>query len=160
MVDVGLLILGGLLALIGIVGSMLPVIPGPLCSYSALFLLSWARDFSPLSIRALVLLGLLTVVVSATDNFIPALSAKKYGASKFGIWGSIIGMILLMVVFPPWGIFLGSFLGAVFGEIVNGAKGKNVLRVGWGVFLGTMLGTGIKLGFSVAVLCFYVIQLF
>jgi uncharacterized protein len=160
MVDVSLLILSGLLALIGIVGSMLPVIPGPLCSYSALILLSWAKDFTPLGARALILLGLLTVVVSVADNFIPAMSAKKYGASKFGIWGSLIGMVLLMIVFPPWGIFLGSFLGAVFGEVLHGAKGKNVLRVGWGVFLGTMLGTGIKLGFSITVLGFYMMHLF
>lgn len=160
MLTILILIGGFLLALAGIVGCILPVIPGPVLSYSALIVLSWSKNWEPFSITFLVLMGALTLILSVMDNFIPAVSAKKYGASKSGIWGSVIGMLLFIFVFPPWGIFIGSFAGAVAGEFISGAKGREALQIGWGVFLGSMLGVGVKLAFSLMVLFIYIVQLF
>ena len=155
-----LMIIGGLSALAGIVGSVLPIVPGPLLSYASLILLSIAYDWEPLGSMTLILLAVLTVILSVMDNFIPAISAKKSGASKYGIWGSVIGMVLFMVVFPPWGIFIGSFVGAVAGEYFFGAKNQKALQIGWGVFLGSMLGVGLKLAFALMVLFIFVVNLF
>ena len=153
-------ILGGVLILIGIVGCVLPVLPGPILSYVALILLSLAKDWEPFSITFLIIMGVLALILSVMDNFIPAISAKKYGASKYGIWGSLIGMLLLMVVFPPWGIFIGAFAGAVMGEFIGGTRGRKVFQIGYGVFLGSMLGVGLKLAFCLMLLGVYIMNVF
>jgi len=160
MTTILLLIAGGLLALAGIVGSVLPIIPGPVLSYASLIVLSLAKNWEPLSSTTLILLAILTVIMSVMDNFIPAISAKKSGASKYGVWGSIIGMVLFIFIFPPFGIFIGSFLGAIAGEYFFGAKGQKALQIGWGVFLGSMLGVGLKLAFSLMVLFIFIMNLF
>lgn len=160
MATILLLIIGGVLALAGIVGSVLPIIPGPILSYSSLIILSMVKNWEPLSTMILILLAILTVVLSVMDNFIPAISAKKSGASKFGIWGSIIGMVLFVFIFPPWGIFIGSFIGAIAGEYFFGTKSQKAIQIGWDVFLGSMLGIGLKLAFSLMVLFIYIVNLF
>ena len=160
MISVILIIIGCLTAIAGVIGSVVPVIPGPLLSYISLIILSWAKNWEPFSAIVLIVLGCLTLILSVMDNFIPAVSAKKYGASKFGIWGSIIGMVLGIFIIPPWGIFFGSFAGAIVGEVVSGAKGRKAIQIGWGVFLGNMLGIGVKLAFSLTVFFIYVAHLF
>lgn len=151
-----LIILGLILAIAGVVACIVPVLPGPLMSFGALLLLSWARAWDPFSVRVLVFLGCLTLIFSVMDNFIPAVSAKKAGATKQGIWGSMMGMIIGIFVFPPWGIFFGSFAGAVLGEMIFGATGRDAVKIGWGVFLGSMMGMGVKLAFTLTLLFLYV----
>jgi uncharacterized protein YqgC (DUF456 family) len=90
----------------------------------------------------------------------PAIGAKKYGASKFGIWGSIVGALIGLFFFPPWGVFIGTFLGAVIGEIISGKKDRSVLKIGWGVFVGNILGIGLKFAYSSLVFVIYVIKIF
>jgi uncharacterized protein len=154
------IILGLILAVAGVLACILPVLPGPLMSYGALIVLSWTRAWEPFGVRMLVFLGALTLVFSIMDNFIPAISAKNSGATKHGIWGSVIGMVIGIFVFPPWGIFFGSFAGAVFGEMIFGKRGKEAVRIGWGVLLGSMMGIGLKLAFCLTLLFLYVFHMF
>ena len=102
----------------------------------------------------------LTIFVTLLDYIVPAAGAKKYGASKLGVWGSIIGMVTGFFFFPPWGIVIGAFLGALAGEVLVGKEGKKALRAGWGVFVGTMVGVGLKLALCGIVLFFYVREMF
>ena len=154
------IILGLILAAAGVAACIVPILPGPLMSYGALLILSWTRGWEPFSVRMLVFLGCLTVIFSIMDNFIPAISAKKSGATRQGIWGSIIGMIIGIFIFPPWGIFFGSFAGAVFGEMIFGKQGREAVRIGWGVLLGSMMGIGLKLAFCLTLLFLYVFHMF
>ena len=155
-----LIVLGLLIALLGIVGCLLPVIPGPPLSFVALLILSLAKDWEPFSGQFLIITGILAVVVSLVDYVLPAEGARKYGASKLGVTGSAIGMVIGFFFFPPVGIFVGAFLGAVVGELTASKGGKDALRAGWGVFVGIMVGTGIKLAFTGAMLFFYIKALF
>ncbi|GAI87090.1 unnamed protein product, partial [marine sediment metagenome] len=82
------------------------------------------------------------------------LISQKKGASKAGIWGSVIGMVAGIVFFPPFGVIIGTFVGAVLGELIFSNKPDSALKAGWGVFLGTMLGIALKLGVS-GVIAFY-----
>jgi len=93
----------------------------------------------------LVILGVLTVIVQALDYLLPAVGAKKFGASKYGFWGAIIGMLLGIIFVPPFGIIIGAFLGAISGEIIAGKEASNALKAGWGVFVGIMVGMLLKL---------------
>jgi hypothetical protein len=155
-----LIVLGLLLSLVGLIGCVLPVIPGPPLSFLALLILSYAKNWEPFSLTFLVIMAILTVVVSILDYVIPAGGAKKYGASKTGMWGSIIGMPLGLFVFPPWGILLGGIVGALIGELIAGKEGKKAFQASWGIFVGFMVSTGLKLAFSGVLLFFYVKEMF
>jgi len=151
-----LIILGLLVALIGLIGCILPVIPGTPLSFFALIILSYAKNWEPFSATFLIIMAGLTLLATVLDYVLPAIGAKRYGASKLGVWGSIIGMLIGLFIFPPWGMLIGAITGALAGELAGGKKGKEVLRAGWGVFVGNIMGIGLKLAFSGAVLFFYI----
>jgi hypothetical protein len=108
----------------------------------------------------LIVMGGLMVLVTILDYVVPASGAKKYGASRLGVAGSIIGMLAGFFFLPPLGLFIGAFLGALTGELLARKEGKDALRAGWGVFVGIMVGIGLKLAFTGVVLFFYIQELF
>jgi uncharacterized protein YqgC (DUF456 family) len=151
-----LIILGFILLVLGIVGCVLPVIPGPPLAYLSLILMSIARRWQAFPPAVLIVLGVLAVAVTVLDNVLPILTSKRKGASKAGIWGSVIGMIAGMMFFPPFGMILGTFAGAIVGELAFNRHKENALKAAWGVFVGTLLGIGLKLGVSGAIAFFFV----
>jgi len=157
---VTLIIFGLIVALVGLIGCVFPVIPGPPLSFLSLIILSCAMDWEVFSVTFLIIMGILTIVVTALDYIVPAGGAKKYGASKYGVGGSIIGMFTGFFFFPPLGLFVGAFAGALAGELLARKGGKEALRAGWGVFVGIMVGIGLKLAFSGVILFFYIKELF
>jgi uncharacterized protein YqgC (DUF456 family) len=157
---VPLIVLGAVLLVAGVIGCVLPVIPGPPLAYLSLILISIARRWQALSPATLIVLGILAVAVTVLDNVLPILTSRRKGASKAGIWGSVIGMVAGMLLFPPFGMILGTFAGAVVGELIFNREKSVALKAGWGVFLGTLLGIGIKLGVTGAIAFFFVRALF
>jgi len=158
--EVVLIAIGLILALAGMIGCILPVIPGPLLSFSALLLLSWTKKWQIFSPSFLIIMGALTTILMVFDYIAPALGAKKFGASKSGLWGSVIGMIIGIFFIPPWGLMLGAFVGALVGELAAGKPGRKALRAGWGILIGNVFGVGIKLAFTAVILFYYVKQMF
>ena len=140
-----LIVLGIIFILIGIIGCIIPGVAGPPFSFLALICLSIVKKWEPFSVELLIILGVLTIAVQAMDYLLPALGAKKFGATKFGFWGAIIGMILGILFIPPLGIIIGAFLGAIFGEVLAGKNASKALKAGWGVFVGVMVGMLLKL---------------
>jgi len=157
---IALIILGLIIAIIGFIGCILPVIPGPPLSYAALIILSLAKKWEPFGITFLIIMGALMLAVSLVDYVFPVIGAKRYGASKAGVWFSIIGMLVGLFFVPPWGMFLGAFAGAVIGELIFGKEKKGALRAGWGVFVGNMVSIGFKMAFSGVVIFFYIKEMF
>ena len=150
-------IIGIILLITGLVGCIIPGLPGPPLSFLAIFLLSLVQGFvEPLTTKTVLILALITLAVTVLDYIIPVAGAKKYGSSKWGVWGSIAGMILGMIFFPPLGIIIGAFLGAVVVELLIGKEGKDALRAGWGVFVGTLLGTILKLTASFFMIYYFI----
>jgi len=157
---IALIILGLLCALIGLAGCILPVIPGPALSFLALIILSFAKNWEPFSATFLIIMAGLAILVTLLDYVVPVFGAKKYGASKSGVWCSMIGMLIGVLFFPPWGMLIGAFVGAIAGELLAGKEGKKSLRAAWGVFLGNVVSIGLKLAFCGAILFFYVKEMF
>jgi uncharacterized protein YqgC (DUF456 family) len=155
-----IIILGLLVSLTGLAGCIIPIIPGPPLSFLALIVLSFAKNWEPFSPTFLICMAGLTIVVTILDYVVPAGGAKKYGASKLGVWGSIIGMPLGFFFFPPWGILIGGIVGALAGELFAGKAGKKAFRAAWGIFVGYMASTGLKLVFSGVLLFFYIKEMF
>lgn len=155
-----LIVLGLVLALIGLAGCIIPIIPGPFLSFLALIILSFAMDWEPFSSTFLMIMAGLTLLVSLLDYVAPVFGAKKYGGSQSGIWCSVLGMVLGVFFFPPWGMLIGAFAGAITGEWLAGKEGRESLQAAWGVFVGNVMGTGLKLAFCGVILFFYIKALF
>lgn len=164
MLEVLLIAAGALLVLVGLVGCILPVLPGPPLSFAGLLLLWGTRawDAETFGWVTVLVLGVATVLVTIVDTLAPILGAKRYGASKAGIWGSILGMIVGILGFlplGPLGMLVGAFLGAWIGESLAGKEGAQALRAAWGVFVGTVVGIVLKLVVSVAIAVYFVMEL-
>ena len=152
-----LVILACFLAVLGLLGCVIPGLMGPPFSFLALILLSMAKRWEPFSPTLLIVLAVLTVIVTGLDYLFPALGAKKYGSSRNGLWGAIAGMILGLLFFPPFGMILGAFIGAVLGEVLSGKPSQEALKAGWGVFLGIFLAMLLKLVVS-GIMTFYFVR--
>lgn len=139
-------VIGLILLILGFIGCIIPALPGPPLSFVAILILAIAQGFiEPLTLNLIIIMLIVTIVVTVLDYIIPAAGAKKYGSSKWGVWGAIIGMIVGMLYFPPFGMIVGAFIGAVGIELIAGKTSKEAMRAGWGVFIGTMFGTLLKL---------------
>lgn len=138
--------IGAILILSGILGCILPVLPGPPIGFLGLLVLQLS-PFPPFTERELVMWGLLAALVTFLDYVVPVWGTKKFGGSKKGVWGSIIGLIFGLT-FPPFGIIIGPFIGAVLGEMLDGKDFSPALKAGFGSFLGFLAGTLMKLAVS------------
>ena len=151
------IIFGAVLVILGLAGCVLPILPGPVLSFLGLFLLALVKHFSPpITPTLIVVMAILTIVVTVGDYFIPLWGAKRYGTSKWGIWGSVAGMAIGLF-FSPFGMLLGALIGAMAIEwLVQKEKGK-ALKAGWGVIVGSLLGAVLKLGVS-GMMAYYFIR--
>lgn len=153
--DVLLVILGGIALLIGIAGSFLPVLPGPPIAWAGLLLLHYS-DYAQFSQRFLIITAIVTIAVVALDYIVPAWGTKKYGGSKAGQTGALLGVVVGLFA-GPVGIILGPFLGAFIGELIHDSSDQSrALRAAWGSFIGFLVGTGIKVILCLAFAWFYV----
>ena len=152
--DYFLVITGILCILIGIIGSILPGLPGPQVSYVGLLLLHWSR-FGHFSTKMLVIWSIVVVIVAVLDYIVPIWGTKKFGGTKAGVRGSTIGLIVGVILLPMLGILLGPlgifgiiggpFIGAWIGERSAGQDSQKALRAATGSFIGFIAGTFMKI---------------
>lgn len=155
MSDYLLLIFGIILMLIGIIGCLAPVLPGPPLSFLGLLLLQ-ASKFGDFSLTVLIVLGVITAVVSILDYVVPIWGTKKFGGSKYGTRGATVGLIIGLFL-GPVGIIIGPLAGAVVGELIFKDDMKYAIRAGFGSLLGFLTGVGLKLAASF-VMTFYFVR--
>ena len=138
----------------GLLGSVLPVLPGLPLSYIGLLLLHFTSivQFSP---AFLIVWLLIIIAIQVLDYFIPIWGTKFFGGSKYGTWGSTIGVIAGLF-FAPWGIILGPFLGAVIGELIYGKSFTPALKAGLGSFIGFLTGTLAKIIIGLVLIFFFI----
>ena len=144
------LVFGIILMLVGILGSILPLLPGPPLCYVAL-LLQQLRSDPPFTAKFLWIFAGITVVVTALDYIVPLYGTRKYGGSKYGVWGSTIGLIAGFWL-GPFGIIIGPFVGAFVGELIASNNSEHALKAAWGSFVGFLVGSFLKI-----VVCFFML---
>jgi len=155
--EIILVILAFILLIAGILGSVLPILPGPPLSYIGLLILNWSGHgtFSPLFLW--VWAGIV-ITVTVMDYVLPAIMARKFGGSRAASIGSILGLIIGIFIFPPWGMLAGPFLGALIGELIHNKKdGTKALKVALGAFLAFIVGSGAKL-ITASLMLFFAIR--
>jgi uncharacterized protein YqgC (DUF456 family) len=146
--DTLLIIIGAIAIVVGILGCILPVIPGPPISYLGLIALELTSQVD-YSAKFLIIYAFLAGLVTLLDFWVPVYGTKKFGGTHKGVWGSIIGLVFGLIFLPPFGIIIGPFIGAVIGELISGKESKSALKAGFGSFIGFLTGTVMKLGVSI-----------
>lgn len=141
--DILWICLGVLLMVVGLAGSILPFLPGPPLCYLALLIQQLQSD-PPFSTRFLLIWAGITVVVIGLDYVIPLYGTKRFGGTRYGMWGCVIGLIG-GVWLGPFGLVIGPFLGALIGELIGNAQSDHALRAAFGSFVGFLFGTLLKL---------------
>lgn len=129
-----LLIIAGILIILGIIGSIVPGIPGPFLSFLGLIFLAIAKN-GAVSFASLVIFGILMAILIMIDFVSPYLGAKLFGASKQGTRGSIAGGILGIIISSPFWAFLGSLAGTFLGEIRSGKNLRQAFRTSIKTFI-------------------------
>lgn len=152
--ETALIILGVALTLIGLAGSVLPALPGSPYNFIALLLLHFARGGAVFSNAELVAFALMTAAALTFDYIIPMLGAKMYGASRRGLVGSALGMVVGLIFFSLPGMFIGMFAGAVAGELMAGKQPGSAIKSGAAAFLGSIGAIVLRFGLSL-IMSFY-----
>ncbi len=143
--DIIFISIGLILMLIGIVGSILPIIPGTPISWLGLVVLHLSPSI-PFDWTFIIITGVVAIGIYIMDYIIPAIGTKKFGGSKAGAWGTMIGLVVGILAPIPFGILIGPFLGALVGELVfNQTKGPQAVKAAFGSFIGFLASTFMKL---------------
>ena len=142
--DIALIIIAILLGLAGLVGVIVPVIPGTLLSYGGLLCMYFTSE-TTITITHLVVFGVISVVAIVLDYILPGYFSKKFGGTKYGVVGATVG-VFVGLFFGLLGIIFGPFVGAVIGELIgNKIDFSQALKVGFGSLLAFFASSGIKL---------------
>lgn len=138
------LALATILVVLGVLGTVLPVLPGVLFVFGGLFLAAWAQDFTRVGWVGLTIIGVLAALAFAADFVASLLGAKRVGASPKALIGAALGGFV-GVFFGLPGILIGPFAGAVIGELFARGGFKQATKVGVGTWLGLLVAAVAKL---------------
>lgn len=139
----------GILLILGVVGSIIPIIPGPIFSYSALLIYHYF--IASIDVYTLIWIAIAMVFIFILDYILQIYGVKKIGGGKYAIRGSLLGMLLGIILFPPLGILAGAFIGAFIGAKI---ENNDPFRVAFGTILGFIMGTILKLCISIYIIYF------
>lgn len=153
MSDYILLITGLVLIILGIIGCLVPVLPGPPLSFLALIMLHLSR-FGQFTGNTLIMLGAVTLVVTVLDYIVPIWGTRRFGGSKYGMRGATVGLVIGLFL-GPLGIIIGPFIGAIVGELIFRDDLNYAIKAGFGSLLGFLAGIGLKLAASLLITFFF-----
>ena len=150
-----LIILAFICLLLGLAGSVVPALPGVPLSFLGLLILHWTENVEFTATFLWVWAGI-TVLTLVADYFIPAWGTKRFGGSRYGVWGTTIGLVIGLF-FGPWGIVLGPFVGALVAELIAGKQSHEALKAALGSFIGILMDTRLKV-ICCALMLYYAIE--
>lgn len=151
-----LIILALVSAIVGLLGSILPALPGAPLSFAGLLLLLPCEG-ADISGTALWVTGIFLAIVSILDYIAPVWLTNLSGGGKQATRGSMAGLVAGLFFFPPWGLIIGPFVGAFIGELMEGSSKGKALKVALMSFVGFLLTTGLKIMYS-GVLLFMIVK--
>ncbi|WP_203255998.1 DUF456 domain-containing protein [Hyunsoonleella ulvae] len=153
--DIILILIAALFMLLGIIGSFLPVLPGPITSWIGLLIIHFT-DAIPMHTTYLVITFIIAALIWVLDYIIPAIGTKRFGGSKYGMIGTTVGLIIGLLSPIPGSIIIGPFVGALVGELINKNDSKTAIKAAFGSFIGFLTSTFLKFIVAVIFLGLYV----
>lgn len=151
------LILAILLFVVGMIGTVYPLLPGVFAIYGAFFVYGFFVTFSKFGFWFWTIQTVILIALLIADYAVSALGVKKYGGKKASVIGSTIGIIFGPFVIPAFGLIIGPFLGAVIGELITGTKFKQSLLIGWGSLIGLFSSIVVKIILQLVMILLFVI---
>jgi len=155
--DIVLVFISFLFMVLGVIGSFLPILPGPLTSWVGLLILHFTSAV-PMNWTFLIITFSVALAIWLLDYIIPAMGTKRFGGSKAGIIGTSIGLIVGLIAPIPGGIIIGPFCGALIGELINKSEFKKAIKSALGSFLGFLASTFIKFVVAIIYFGFFIIK--
>ena len=137
--DLFLIILSGILLISGLIGCIASKMPGTPLSYIGIIILQYST-IAEFTVHFFIQWGVIVIAVQGLDYFIPNWGKRKFGGSKKGVWGSMLGMLAGMY-FGTWGIVIGAILGAFIGELFAGKESNYAIHRAISAFSFFILGT-------------------
>ena len=148
--EIFIIIIAIIIAILGIIGTFVPVLPGPPLSFLSLFIYKLGVNSGAVLSNSLIWGMLIAAVIVTVFDFIaPMIVTKKFGGSSLASKLSMVGMILGVLFFPPLGIILGPFIGAFVGELIYNRKAKDALKIASLAFISFLITTGLKFIYSI-----------
>jgi uncharacterized protein len=144
-----------ILVVVGLIGVVLPALPGTVLIFAGLLLAAWADGFDRVGIPTIVVIGIIGAASYGVDFAAAALGAKKLGASKRAMAGAAIGTVLGLFLGLP-GLIIGPFVGAVLGELSVDRDWKKAGKAGVAAWIGFAIGTAVKVGIAFGMLGIFV----
>ena len=149
-----------LLLLIGLIGCIIPALPGPPISFSGLLLFHFFTSYN-LEEDTLWLLAAVVVAITFLDYWLQVYGVKKFGGGKKAINGTILGLVLGLLLFPPFGLIIGPFVGAFLGAKMEAKEDTNrAIKIALGALAGFLGGTVLKFAVSIYISILFINQLF
>ena len=153
--DIILIIIAALFMLLGIIGSFIPILPGPVTSWFGLLIVHFT-DAIPIDKSFLIITFTIALFIWLLDYIIPAIGTKRFGGTKYGMIGTTIGLIIGLIAPIPGGIIIGPFIGALIGELINKSDTKKATKAAFGSFIGFLTSTFIKFVVAIIYLGLYI----
>ena len=138
------------LLLLGVIGSIIPILPGPILSFVALLVVHFFSEHT-FSILFLFICAFITLLVFFSDYFLQYWGIKNFGGGKRAVYGTFLGIFIGLFI-PPIGIFIGPFLGAFIGSIMDNKSDGQALKIALGSLIGFLFGSLIKLFYSISII--------
>lgn len=157
--ETSVLIITIILFIVGLLGTILPILPGAILIYGGMIFYGFMTQFQELNGVFFLIQGLILAFIFLIDYLAAALGTKRFGGSKQTAWGAVIGTILGVITFNPLGILLGPFLGAFAVELLRGSDINAAMRVGFGTVIGLLGGTLVKLGIEIIMIIYFFIRI-
>lgn len=153
------LILAIILFLAGLLGTILPILPGAILIYGGMLLYGFMTEFASLDVNFFILQALVLALIFSVDFLASAVGTRHFNGSKQAATGAIIGTILGLLLLGPLGLLIGPFLGAVGAELLRGVKIKQAMLVGFGTLVGILGGTVLKLCAGVLMIVYFFMRI-
>jgi len=153
------LVISIILFILGMIGTILPLLPGPALVYGGILIYGLMTKFESLNLYFFILEALVLLVTFLVDFISSAASTRRFGGSKQAAVGAVIGTIFGLIILGPLGIVLGPFLGASAAELLRGIDIKQAIRSGFGSIVGVIGGTIFKLCAEVLMIVYFFINI-
>jgi uncharacterized protein len=152
------LILAIILFIVGLLGTVLPMLPGPILVYGGMVIYGIMTDFESLPMSFFIVQTIILLIIFATDYISSAIGANLSGGSKQASIGAVVGTVIAIFFLGPLGLVIGPLLGATVVEILRGVNFKRAVRIGFGTLLGTLGGTLFKLLSELAMIGYFFLK--
>jgi uncharacterized protein YqgC (DUF456 family) len=151
-------IIAVVLIVAGVIGTIVPALPGAMLVFAGIALGAWIDDFTRIPVWLVVVFGVLTAITWGVDYFAASVGAKKAGASRLAVLGAFIGTVA-GIFSGLWGLLFMPLAGAAIGEFIAQRDLMRAGRVGVTTWFGLLLGTAIKVAIVFAMVGAFVVAL-